>query len=111
MEIAPGVDMQRDIIDLLPFKPLVFDPKPMDPALFLPSVMGLRERLFDIRIEDRISYSIQDNILFLDFAGMRVETMDDIERIKIAVETRLEAIGRRVVSIVNYDFLLGASTS
>ena len=102
-EVAPGIDLQRDIIDLLPFKPLVFDPKPMDAALFRPDAMGLRARLFDIRIEDRISYSPQKNMLFLDFAGMRVNTMEDIERIKIAVEGALKPLGRRVISIVNYD--------
>ena len=103
IEVAPGIDVQRDILELLPFKPMVFDPKPMAEGLFWPGVMGLRERIFDIRIEDRISYSAQNNTLFLDFAGMRVSTMEDIERIQVAVEGVLKPIGRRVISIVNYD--------
>ncbi len=103
IEIAPGVDLQKDILDLLPFKPIIFDPKPMASALFQTGLMGLRERISDIRIEDRISYTPQTNTLFLDFAGMRVNTPQDIERIKVAVEAVLKPIGRRVVSIVNYD--------
>ena len=34
---------------------------------------------------------------------MRVNTMADMERIKIAVESVLKPLGRRVVSIVNYE--------
>ena len=75
----------------------------MAAALFRPAVMGLRERMSDIGIEDRIDYTPQTNTLFLDFAGMRVRTADDLARIKEAVEAALEPIGKRVNAIVNYD--------
>ena len=103
IEVAPGIDIARDVLERLPFRPLVFDPKPMNPALFRPEVMGLREILNDIKIEDRISYNPQTNTLFLNFAGMRVATPEDLERIKDAVEGVLKPLGRRVISIVNYD--------
>ena len=90
-------------INLLPFKPKVDDPKLMTPALFLAESMGLRERISDIGIEDRISYTPESNTLFLNFAGMRVKTLDDLERIKEAVYATLKPLGRRVISIVNYD--------
>ena len=75
----------------------------MDPALFLKTEIGLRDRLFDIRIEDRITYSARTNTLFMDFSGMRVNTVEEIERIKEAVEATLKPLGRRVVAIVNYE--------
>jgi propionate CoA-transferase len=103
IEIAPGVDLQKDILDLLPFKPVVCDPKPMASALFLPEAIGLRESISDIRIEDRISYTPKTNTLFLDFAGMRVNSPVDVDRIRVAVEAALKPLGRRVVAIVNYD--------
>ncbi len=34
IEIAPGVDLERDILERMDFAPLVRDPKPMDPHLF-----------------------------------------------------------------------------
>ena len=102
-EIAPGIDLQKDILDLLPFDPIVFEPKPMAPALFQPELMGLRESISDIKIEDRVSYTLKTNTLFLDFAGMRIRNRDDLERVKIAVERVLKPLGRRVISIVNYD--------
>ena len=103
VEVAPGVDLQRQILDLLPFRPTVFDPRPMDPALFEPGIMGLRDRLSDIGIEDRISYTAQTNTLFLDFSGMRVNSNEDLRRIKDAVEGTLKPLERRVTAIVNYD--------
>lgn len=102
-EVAPGVNLRNEILDLLPFKPMVCDPKPMTSALFRPEAMGLRERMSDIGIEDRISYIPQTNTLFLNFSGMRVNTLDDLDRIKVAVEAVLKPLGRRVVTIVNYD--------
>ena len=103
VEVAPGIDLRRDVLDLLPFQPIIFDPRPMAPALFRPGVMGLRDRLSDIGIEDRISYTAQTNTLFLDFSGMRVKNQADLERIKVAVEGTLKPLGRRVTAIVNYD--------
>jgi len=102
-EIAPGVDLQHDILDQLPFKPMVYDPRPMSGLLFQPEPMGLRAIISDIGIEDRINYTTQTNTLFLDFSGMRVNTPSDIDRIQQAVETVLKPIGKRVFTVVNYD--------
>ena len=41
--------------------------------------------------------------MVLNFAGMRVRTEEDVEDIRVAVETRMKAVGRRMHSIVNYD--------
>ena len=45
IEIAPGVDLERDILARMDFRPLIRAPKEMDPALFLPESTGLRARL------------------------------------------------------------------
>ena len=95
--------MQVDILNLLPFTPLINEPKLMNSKIFSESVMGLRESISDIHIENRISYVSETNTLFLDFAGMRVKTPDDLNRIKNAVENTLDRLGHRVVAIVNYD--------
>lgn len=75
----------------------------MEPAIFRPEPMGLRARLLDIRIEDRISYNADTNTVFLNYAGMHVRTEEDLRRIKGAVDQTLDPLGRRVHSIVNYD--------
>ena len=40
-EVAPGVDMQKDVLDLMDFKPIVRDVKQMDARIFRPEPMGL----------------------------------------------------------------------
>ena len=103
VEIAPGIDLERDVLSKLPFGPLVEDPVEMDPTIFRPQSMELRKRFLDIHIEDRISYNPATNTLFLNYAGMRVRTEEDLAAIKEAVDRTLEPLGKRVYSIVNYD--------
>ena len=103
VEVAPGIDIDRDILSHMPFRPVVEAPRQMDAGLFRAAPLGLRERMLDIRIEDRISYDAATNTLFLNYAGMRVRTQDDLDKIKHAVEATLEPLGKRVNSIVNYD--------
>jgi propionate CoA-transferase len=40
-EIAPGVDLQKDILDHMAFKPIIKDVKEMDARIFRDEVMGL----------------------------------------------------------------------
>jgi propionate CoA-transferase len=102
-EVAPGIDIERDIIARMPFAPQVNEPVEMDASIFDPEPMGLRDRFLDIHIDDRISYDAQKNTLFLNFAGMRVRNEADLAAIKEAVDGVLEPLGKRVYSIVNYE--------
>ncbi len=102
-EVAPGIDVERDILSRMPFAPQINEPVEMDPSIFNPGPMGLRDRFLDIHIDDRISYDAQKNTLFLNFAGMRVRNEADLAAIKEAVDGTLEPLGKRVYSIVNYE--------
>ena len=102
-EVAPGIDIERDILNMMSFTPEVRDPIEMDSSIFRPEPMGLRSRFLDIHIDDRISYDADKNTLFLDFAGMRVRDEADLAAIKKAVDATLGPLGKRVYSIVNYD--------
>lgn len=103
IEVAPGIDMQSQILDLLPFKPLVEDPQLMDSVLFDTGPIDLRARLLDIRIEDRLSYDAESNTVFMNYAGMRVRSRDDVDNIIAAVDALLGPLAKKVYSIVNYD--------
>jgi len=103
VELAPGVDLQRQVLDLLPFRPAMLNVRPMDAAIFRAESMGLRDRMVDIHIEDRLRYDPATNTIFMNYAGMRVRTEEDLQRIKEAVERVLKPLGKRVYSIVNYD--------
>ena len=102
-EVAPGIDIERDIIRKMPFVPRVNGPVEMDASIFRPDPMELRDRFLDIHIDDRISYDAAKNTVFLNFAGMRVRNEADLVAIKEAVDGTLAPLGRRVYSIVNYE--------
>lgn len=102
-EYAPGVEIERDILAQMPFKPLIDGPRIMDPAIFQPQPMGLRERMLDIRIGDRLSYDAASNTVYMNYAGMRVRDEDDIRIIVDAVDALLRPLGKRVHSVVNYE--------
>ena len=103
IEVAPGIDVERDVLARLPFPLRTTRITSMEPGIFRSEALGLRARLLDIRIEDRISYNGETNTVFLNYAGMHVRTAQDLLRIKEAVDRTLEPLGRRVHSIVNYD--------
>ncbi|KAB2916401.1 MAG: acyl CoA:acetate/3-ketoacid CoA transferase [Hyphomicrobiaceae bacterium] len=103
-EIAPGIDIERDILACMEFRPVLKrDPVLMDARIFLDKPMGLRDDLLRVPLEQRFTYDPQQNLFFINFEGHAVRTLDDVERIRENVETRLAPIGRKVYTIVNYD--------
>jgi propionate CoA-transferase len=104
VEIAPGVDLQRDILDRMDFVPIMNGPpKLMDARIFAPEPMGLRAALLDIPLAERLSYDAAQNLFFVNFDGLAIRTHADIEHVRDAVERALAPIGHRVRAVVNYD--------
>ena len=103
VEVAPGVDIERDVLGQMGFRPLVRTPKLMDGRIFRTGPMDLRASLLDLHLPDRIAYDADRNLLFLNFERMHVRDLEDVQSIRAAVEERCGAIGRRVGVVVNYD--------
>ena len=103
VEVAPGIDIERDILAHMDFAPIVEAPDEMDPRIFRPGAMGLEKVLVGDRdLADRIGYDPERNLLFLNFEGMHIRTGRDVDAVREAVEGRCREIGRRVAVIVNY---------
>jgi propionate CoA-transferase len=102
-EIAPGIDIERDILAHMDFRPIVKSPRPMDARIFEPKPMALEHTLLGRDIADRISYDAERNRLFINYEGFQVRTTDDVELVRREVESRCRAIGKRIAVIVNYD--------
>ncbi|MBL8485901.1 MAG: acyl CoA:acetate/3-ketoacid CoA transferase [Rhodocyclaceae bacterium] len=103
-EIAPGVDLQKDILDRMGFRPLIpREPAQMDPRIFQAGAMGLRQDLLDVPLADRLSYDPAQNVFFVNFEGLSVRTREDVARVREAVEAKLAAVPHKVYAIVNYD--------
>jgi propionate CoA-transferase len=103
-EVAPGIDVARDILARMDFEPIVrATPRPMDPRIFRPSAMGLREDLLSVPLPQRLFYDEQQNILFINFEGYSVRDREDVDAVRTAVEQRVAPLGRKVFAIVNYE--------
>jgi propionate CoA-transferase len=103
-EIAPGVDLQKDILDRMAFRPIINgEPALMDARIFRDEPMGIRPELLAVPMAERLTYDAGQNLFFLDFSGLDVRSADDIGRIETAVESALAPIGHKVNAIVNYD--------
>ena len=103
-EVAPGVDLDRDILSVLPFEPEIRGPALMNRDLFTPGTFGLRESILHLHVADRLSYDTESNTVFMDFAGMHVRTEDDVREVIEAVDALLGPLGAKVNSVVNYDY-------
>jgi propionate CoA-transferase len=104
MEIAPGLDLERDILAQMDFQPVIQQPPSlMDARIFRPEPMGLREDLLSVPLAERLVYDPKQNLFFVNFENLHVRSRDTIERIRALVAERLGSLGRRVFAIVNYD--------
>ena len=104
VEIAPGVDLQKDILERMDFVPLMrAEPVLMDSRIFREEPMRLRAEMLEMPLAERLAYNADKNILFLNFEGLSIRSAADIERVRLAVHEKLAPIGHKVYAIVNYD--------
>ena len=104
VEIAPGVDLERDILAMMDFEPIIEGTPPlMDARIFQTEPMGLKNNLLTLRLEDRLVYDPDHNLFFVNFEGLAVNTPELVNDIRAAVENTLKPIGHKVYAIVNYD--------
>ncbi|MGB0854794.1 MAG: acyl CoA:acetate/3-ketoacid CoA transferase [Pikeienuella sp.] len=102
-EIAPGIDLERDILKLMDVHPIMDEVNPMDARIFRPEEMDLRTDLLHLDLPDRVAIDLSCGQLFLNFEKMRIRTADEIDLVRDAVERACQPYGKRVDVIVNYD--------
>jgi propionate CoA-transferase len=104
IEIAPGIDVKKDILPWMDFKPIIKEPlRLMDERIFKPEPMNLKEELLTVPLDERLTYHPDENLFFVNFEGYTVRTSEDVRRIKATVEKILSPLGKKVYAIVNYD--------
>lgn len=103
IEIAPGVDLNRDVLGQMGFRPVIGDLSEMDPRLFADAPMGLKAELLHLDLEDRFALDRDAGILFINFEKLRIRNADDLARIKARVTEICAPLSARVDVIVNYD--------
>ncbi|MCB1917102.1 MAG: acyl CoA:acetate/3-ketoacid CoA transferase, partial [Rhodocyclaceae bacterium] len=104
MEVAPGIDIERDIFAHMGFRPIVrSDPATMDPRIFLPGRMDLRATMTDLPLEQRLTYDADQKLFFVNFERLNIRHSAQIRRIRELVEAGVSAVGHRVPAVVNYE--------
>ncbi|HYN62744.1 MAG TPA: malonate decarboxylase subunit alpha, partial [Rubrivivax sp.] len=103
IEVAPGIDVERDILAHMDFTPIIGEYSTMDARIFNAGPMGLEAELLNLSLPERVIYDAERNILFLNFEGMHVRGRADVKAIWDICELRCRAAGRRVGVVINYD--------
>jgi propionate CoA-transferase len=108
IELAPGIDLERDVLGQMNFLPVISaDLKLMDAGIFTPAPLGLRDRLLAKPLADRYQLDRENRMLFIDFQGLNVDNRGVIGEIEKLVNQLLGPVvtkpDERLAVVVNYD--------
>ncbi|MGD9971682.1 MAG: acyl CoA:acetate/3-ketoacid CoA transferase [Desulfatirhabdiaceae bacterium] len=104
IEVAPGIDLERDVLAKMAFKPLLRkDIRLMDKRIFSQEPMGLRDILLGLPLEQRLTYDAGTNTLFANFEGISVKDMKTVKQIASAFEQLLAPLKHKVNVVANFD--------
>lgn len=109
IEVAPGIDIERDVLALMGFRPIIRkDPAPMDARIFAAEPMNLRDDLLSKPLAKRFRYDSARNLLLVDLARLSISRDDELAAIERAIADQLAPLAHRVHAIENYDGLIVA---
>jgi propionate CoA-transferase len=104
IEIAPGVDIEKDIIANMDFKPIIEEqPRFMDERIFSEGPMDLKADLLSVPLQDRFRYNPEKNIFFVNLEAYFVKTSKDIKEMEELALSILKPLNKKVFGVVNYD--------
>jgi propionate CoA-transferase len=103
IEIAPGIDLERDVLALMSFRPQISSQlRLMDERIFVERPMGLSQ-LSVLSLEERTAYDPVTNVTFANFEGLNLTSPEDVAELAAYLDGFFQSIGRQTNVIVNYD--------
>ncbi|MDP9410365.1 MAG: acyl CoA:acetate/3-ketoacid CoA transferase, partial [Actinomycetota bacterium] len=103
VEVAPGLDVERDVLAHMDFRPIVAaDLRTMDAAICRNGLMGLKDRP-PVSMDERVRFDVASNSVYVNFEGLRLLTVEDVHELAQELDKRFAALGRQVHVVVNYD--------
>ncbi len=108
VEIAPGIDLERDVLGQMDFMPAISpELRLMDAAIFTDAPIRLRDRLLAKPLAERYELDREHRMLFINFEGLHIGSKAAIAEVEQTATRLLEPVVRnpeeRVVAVVNYD--------
>ncbi|MGH1419192.1 MAG: acyl CoA:acetate/3-ketoacid CoA transferase [Hyphomicrobiaceae bacterium] len=103
IEVAPGIEIERDILAHMDFMPVIKSPIEMDTRIFRDEPMELLGELTNRNLDERITYDKARNTLFINLEGWSLRKKSDIDDLKRVLIDACEKAGDRVNAIVNRD--------
>lgn len=103
IETAPGVDIERDIVSQMGFRPIIEDVREMDARIFGTEPMDLKRELLHLDLPERIALDAAKGRLFINFEKLRVRSLEEVEQIRRQVETVCGPLDEKLDVVVNYD--------
>ncbi|MCJ7874696.1 malonate decarboxylase subunit alpha [Phaeobacter sp. J2-8] len=103
IEVAPGVDLERDILGHMEFVPGLENVIEMDGRIFRDEPMALDVDLLALDLDARIALAADRQQLFINLEKLRIRNAADVARIIARVEAICGPLDHKVDAIVNYD--------
>ncbi|MFN8670466.1 MAG: acyl CoA:acetate/3-ketoacid CoA transferase [Candidatus Sericytochromatia bacterium] len=103
IEIADGIDIEKDLLAQMDFRPIISkNLKTMEKSIFINEIMNLKTREL-ISMDERLVYHEKDNILFVNFEGIRLNTIEEINILNNHLAKKFNELNKKINVIVNYD--------
>ena len=104
IEIAPGIDLELDILAQMEFRPQISPQlKLMDARIFSEGSMGLRAELQTLPLDRRLTYDAGQNLFFVNFDNLEIRRTEQIDDIRRLIGEKLGKLDHKVYAIINYD--------
>lgn len=109
-EVAPGIDIDRDILPNMGFEPNINDVKTMDARIFQDVPMELRSAIFEAPLQDRITLDAATNRLEVNLRGYALTSPAQLSELETVISERCADQANGVDCVVWYDgFSLASS--
>jgi len=103
VEVAPGIEIERDIVNQMDFMPVIKSPIEMNARIFRDEPMDLLSELTNRTLKERVAYDRERNILFINLEGWSVRKKSDIADLQASLVEVCEKAGKLVNAVVNQD--------
>ncbi len=103
IEIAPGIDLEKDILAHMGFKPIIKSPKLMDSMLFGEEPMDLRHYFVEAPISSRIQLNKTKTKLIINLRGYICTSQRELDLISLRIDELCKPLDRKVDMVAHYE--------